>query len=271
VQKLKKFNGGSMQNKRIIAVFILLVFCAALAIGGSAVFTIAEVEASYTLISQEQKDKIADVDSLLNEFEGKNIMLLKNSEISTALKNYTYLKITQIDKVYPNSILVKISERKEIFAVLKEQSYYMLDIDGFVLSKKSTNQNNIDNQSNIILNAEGSFIIGEYADITEDDLFSCLINISKLTDVYFKSINANDYIRNTVLKISIINGMNINLVMSEGLIISITDAINKPEEKLTAGLTAYNLLSTEQKAAYNAKIIVIYDSNNKIIPTYSTN
>jgi len=260
-----------MQNKRIIAVFILLVFCAALAIGSSTVFTIAEVKASYTLLSQEQKDKITDVDSLLNEFEGKNIMLLKNSEISSILKDYTYLKVTEINKVYPNTITIKIVERKEIFAVLKDQNYYMIDIDGFVLSKKSVNQNNIDNQSNIILQVEGNFNVGEYADITDNDLFECLLNISKLTDTFFKSINPNDYIRNTLKKISIVNDMNINLIMSEGLVVSITDAKNKAEEKLSVALTSYNLLSPEQKAAYNAKIIVICDINNNIIPTYSIN
>ena len=260
-----------MQNKRIISVFIMLIFCAALAIGGSTVFTVAEVEASYSLISNEQKAKINDVDTLLDSFEGENIMLLKNSEITELLKSYTYLKITEIKKVYPNSIIVKISERKELFAVLSGQKYFMLDREGFVLSEKNLNQNNIDNQANIILQAEGQYNVGTMAVPDNSEMFNCLLNIAVLTDTFFYNINSNDNIRNNIAKISIVNGININLLTAEGLNISINDALINPIEKIAVVLTKYLIMTPEQKAAFNAKLIVYCNTNNEIVTVYSTN
>jgi hypothetical protein len=272
VQILKKFNGGSMQNKRIIAVFILLVFCAALAIGGSAVFTIAEVEASYTLLSNEQKEEIDNIDMLLDGFEGKNIMFLKNSEIENTLSSYTYLKITEIKKVYPNSIIVEIEERKEVFAIFYSEKYFMLDKDGFVISEKTLNQNNIDVQPNVVLEVEGTVTVGSYAEITDAELFGYLLYIAKTTDKYFYDINHIDNIRNMVVKISIVNGMNINLQMSDGLVISIKDASKKSGEKLLSALNVYNNdLTPEERAAHNAKIIAVCDNNGIISSAYSIN
>lgn len=68
----------------------------------------------------------SDIKKLMTPIYGQNLLILKNTEIEKALKQNSFIDSYKIKKKYPNSLIIKIYEKKPI-AILynKKKKFYL--------------------------------------------------------------------------------------------------------------------------------------------------
>lgn len=255
-----------MQSKRIIAVFIILIFCATLAIGSSAVFSIAEVNAKYSFVSSEQIAKTENIEAALERFEGKNIVFIKKAEIYSALKDFTYIEVRSITKTYPNILTVELNERLEVFALNTENGWFMLDGQGFALSQRGLNTNNIDGLANIELYANADAALGKECVADNSALFKKCLYAAQFAAEYFNLEPRQ------VLEGIRIEQFDIAVILKGGFEIYLQDAAELFYEKINKAFDFYTdaeEMTQEMKANKYGRILA-HKYESGVRATYTT-
>lgn len=119
-----------MKNGKIYAMLIAAAFLIALVFSFVLLFTVREVEVSYS--SYGVADEKAAT-SALKTFKGKNTLFLSESEVTASLKDFPRFKVVSVEKKYPNVIKIDIEERKEVFRLYNGENTLCLDETGYVL------------------------------------------------------------------------------------------------------------------------------------------
>lgn len=115
-------------------------------------------------------------------FEGKKKSIRKIEEYVSQNENFAYIKIENIETVFPNKFVIHISEREELFAIPTADRFLICDRDLKVLRITKTHENS---QTNAIL-LEGLTIkneavkVGDFLDCEEK-------NITKLYSAFVQS------------------------------------------------------------------------------------
>jgi cell division protein FtsQ len=81
---------------------------------------IIEVE-NNTLISKEKI--IKNLSNILD----KNIFLIQKNEVKDPLKKINFLKDVEVKKIYPNKIIIKVSETRPLAVLLKNKKKFIID------------------------------------------------------------------------------------------------------------------------------------------------
>lgn len=108
--------------------FVLLL--AVVAAGLNIVFTVTLVDTQFSLISETGRREAEELKETLGAFRGRSTTFLKLSSIEEKVKEYPCLRLDSVRKKYPSTVEVKISERKQTFAVSTEEGYAILDDEG---------------------------------------------------------------------------------------------------------------------------------------------
>ncbi len=85
-----------------------------------------------------------DVEKLLLKIYEKNLFLLKNSEIENALKKNNFIESFEIKKKYPDTLNIKIFEKKPIAILInKKKKFYLSEKIDLINYKKLKNYRNL--------------------------------------------------------------------------------------------------------------------------------
>jgi cell division septal protein FtsQ len=132
---------------KIFLLFILLIFLSTFnplelnfsSTSNTSFFNIKSIEVeNNTLVS---KEKI--INNLSNILD-KNIFLLQKKEIKEPLKKINYLEKVDVKKIYPNKILIKVSETKPLAILLKNKKKFIIDSSSnLILVKEKDNFNDL--------------------------------------------------------------------------------------------------------------------------------
>ena len=87
-------------------------------------FNLKEIDIENNLLLKEK-----DIQKILTPIYNKNLLLLKNREIETILMQNTFIESFYIKKKYPNTLKIKIFEKKPIAVLFNKK-------DKFYLSEK---------------------------------------------------------------------------------------------------------------------------------------
>jgi len=68
-----------------------------------------------------------EIEKKLANIYKKNIFLIKKSDLEEPLKNIDFLERVEVNKKYPNTIIVKIFETKPVAIFFKNKTKYLLD------------------------------------------------------------------------------------------------------------------------------------------------
>lgn len=125
-------------KKRLLVIFSILIVVAIIVVLGSTVFTLQTAE---ILLYSEEGNQILDtsgVDAteLISDFKGKNIFFLPESEIIDSIhskQEYSSWKVIEIEKLFPNGMILKLTKRLSIFFLSKGGVNYAVDVDGYVI------------------------------------------------------------------------------------------------------------------------------------------
>ena len=90
-----------MNVKRLSAILIAITFCIVVLISLVELFSIRKVEAQFFVVSEN----VESAQSVLDGYEGKNLLFLSEKDVENALSSNPYLQIYSVQKQYPNVFL----------------------------------------------------------------------------------------------------------------------------------------------------------------------
>ncbi len=254
-----------MKYKRLLVSVTVLLFVVIAVLSFNFLFKISDVQLSVTYIENSPeniKDKVSEYSKSL---EGKNLLFLSEKEIENDILEFSpYVKVLKVEKIFPCSVKISVTEYEEIFSLKCGDKYYMLDASLRVLCMKNKNLNNITNKPNLTVNIDES----DYEALSVGKNLSFL---DKVTNEYLVDLLplVNDFKENltnisiNVLKDGIFN-RTLTLTTVEGLVVQF-DKINiQTVEKFEYFKTWYNLSETVKDGKY---YITIDKNSNKIVVT----
>ncbi len=119
-----------MTAKKNLAKIIAIAFALVVLLACFGIFTVAKIDVSYAVSSYD----VHTAESILSKYKGKNILFLDEQDVVDDLKSMTYLEVKSVEKKYPNVLSVNISERRETYRIIVDNTTYILDENGVALN-----------------------------------------------------------------------------------------------------------------------------------------
>ena len=201
-------------KKRVIftTVVAFVLLGAVIAAGLNAIFTVTHVRTDFTTYSEEGRAEAIELRERLDGFVGKSSTFLHLEEIEKIVEEYPSFRIEALEKRYPTTVYLRVSERRETLAILREDGKYDLYADSGTFLRTADDAENRAGGSNVLLEgfslrAEGEpqTLTGEYAEAVlaavramEEKLVELRANVLAFTLVKNTSSARNDYIRVTM-------------------------------------------------------------------------
>ncbi len=290
-----------MKSKRLIALLIVFGFIALLVILSSTVFTLQSISLNWLTTRSVLAEETIDTFSENVKFPmGESVFFLKKSKIVEDLeKEYPYLQVLNVETKFPNSAVIHVAERKQLYAVkLKNSNYIVLDKelkilnyisndelmaisegsrpaivkinkDDLTISQIENNQIKIETTRSGVIIQEDFFGIGDFLEI--DDVDTCLKSLTRsLLEAGYKDQSIRGFISEIDINLGLTKTLDIKTRC--GIKIDIKDCMEENEltPKLVCGVSAYEKLRMEPYFA-TAGTISVFKSmvDNKIYAVHS--
>jgi cell division septal protein FtsQ len=112
-----------MKKRLVIALFLLILFTT---FNSQQKFIISYFDLKTIEIENNLLLKDNDIKNLLISFYNKNLVLLNNNEVKKALMQNSLIESFKIKKKYPNTLTVKIFEKKPIAVLFDKKNKFYL-------------------------------------------------------------------------------------------------------------------------------------------------
>ena len=112
-----------MKKRLVIALFLLILFTT---FNSQQKFIISHFDLKTIEIENNLLLKDNDIKNLLISFYNKNLVLLNNNEVKKALMQNSLIESFKIKKKYPNTLKVKIFEKKPIAVLFDKKNKFYL-------------------------------------------------------------------------------------------------------------------------------------------------
>lgn len=139
-----------MNTKKFIVFFMAIAFIIVVLFSVAGIMTVQEIDVDYKVLSYSTngEDKInqttENVQNLLDEFMGSNLLFLDVRKVENALKVHPRLDVLSIEKKFPNVINIQIQERREVYSFSDGSGKeYILNEQGYILSDSGEQNQNI--------------------------------------------------------------------------------------------------------------------------------
>lgn len=258
-----------MKGKNVFIIIItVLLFLSGTVLGVANVYRVDEVSVVAPTVSKEAQMEAGDLQKLLSEaYRGQTTFFVERETADNIVADFPYFRITKFEKVYPNVIMVEISEDAEVYAVATDEtqtSYYILNASGTVLGIRDSIKNRADGNDNLFISGltatgvKGEMLAG---DTVIQPLFACLQHISGKLEGIRRNVAKVDVVRPT----SETSETLFCLHMREGVKIYIDNPAQLTIEKTEKALNEYMVLSYEQKLRGT---VIVSERDNVIVAEY---
>ena len=133
VDDVSTFDDGAKMDKRVLTLIIIFAVIALALILCATVFLLRHIEVGYTTSGEENilsKDKIIAASGLKIN---KNVLFIKEKQIIANIQaKYPQVKVTNVERVFPNKVIIYVTVRVPILAVKAGEKYALLDREMFV-------------------------------------------------------------------------------------------------------------------------------------------
>lgn len=215
--------------KKVITIILTVaLFIAAAALGIDSVYRVGEVALEINYVSEEAKTEAEALEKELSELYGKqSIFRVKKEDAESVFARFPYFRLTDFKKEYPDKLVVEATEDAEVFAVKSGEKYYVLALDGTILSVRNSPQNRSDGKDNVLI--EGVEISGERGELCQGEKINRALP-------FLKELSARlDGLRSNLVKVEYeLKGGSIeqyNLVTREGVKIQVQKIQEMTSEK----------------------------------------
>ena len=130
-----------MKKRLVIALFLIILFTT---INSQQRFIASQFDLKTIEIENNLLLKDNDIKNLLISFYNKNLVFLKNNEVKKALMQNSLIESFIIKKKYPNTLKVKIFEKKPIAVLFdKKNKFYLSEKIDLIEFKNLPNYQNL--------------------------------------------------------------------------------------------------------------------------------
>ncbi|MDD4002901.1 MAG: FtsQ-type POTRA domain-containing protein [Clostridia bacterium] len=167
-----------MKNKRVLYIFLAFFIIVVIVLLSSVLFSVNDA-----VLAPKQQSVMVDSNNVQSEFSnliGKNIFFIDVAQITDGIeKNNPYIKVINIERIFPSTVKLHYRERKEVFCLKVGSGFAALDSEGKVLDIRSA-------QDNILIDIDYSSYNPAVSDFIEDE------NILSILSLYdaFKSMTS---------------------------------------------------------------------------------
>ncbi len=246
-----------MKSKKLIIGYAIAVFVLVLIITFNAVCSIKQFDVRFATGSADASLSAEKIQERLNVYLDKSYLFFQKDNVygivdSVCEEDGTYLKVTSVEKNFPNRITVYVEEEYEQFAFYSESEnkYYVTDKDGKILAVKDSAASNLVGGADNLTVRGFTYPGAEVGDTIASDqseMFALLLTLladademlggarGRFTEVEYISRNGFDFFC---------------FHMTEGLEIWLVDVNNSAshaEECFVAALQKYTELSDAEK------------------------
>lgn len=150
--------------RKITALILSIIFCAALVIGIGIIFSIKNVNVEYIDYSGEYLEEYEITKQKLNTLKGSGLLFLNEEDVTDKVADGNVITVESFTKSFPCTLNVVLRERVECFAVRKLNGYYLYDEEGVLIKSGAYNDgmitplNSLDNSPDVILNVDDADI-----------------------------------------------------------------------------------------------------------------
>lgn len=125
-------------KKRVIisTVVSFVLLLAVIAAGINAVFTVNSVSATFGVFSGEGHAEAETTRLALDRYLGKSSLFLDLADVESLVAENPYFRLESIEKKFPSTISLTVSERRETYAAQSENGYSLIDERGEYLCEK---------------------------------------------------------------------------------------------------------------------------------------
>lgn len=249
----------------------VLIFIVLIVILSSTIFCLKNVELNFYSNTINLTNKQQIIESGNFKYNQSIFFVNKQKYITTLERNNPYLKVVNIETLFPNKLVINATERNELFVVKTYENntfknYAFLDDELKLLSTSSTYTNS--NLNPIYLTIENlnisSKTAGETLEVpkSEEKYLLKLANelLAYENNVLFLKANFQEINFNFESK------NNLRIKMRSGVEILLKEYNNRFEEKFVLALSYYNSCNEAQKQSGR---ITVFENNDGIIQGYS--
>ena len=260
-----------MNTKKITVILISVVFFLIAVFSVVGVLSIKKIDVTYAVSENYQIESVQEV---LNAYNGKNLLFLKEEEVREALSAFHYLEIVELKKNYPNVLTVAFKERREIYYFDYLDKTYITDQTGFVLKEFQLGQfDGSAVRDKIKLDVSElkikSVVVGSIIEVEERELFSSVLTLAEkanLTDCV-KEIVVEELPGDGSMPIGSVV-YNLTFKTYTGVGICIEDVLDRGEAKVVNAFIAYDTMLTDYQKKFG-EIQSYVDYNGKENVTYN--
>ena len=239
-----------MKYKNLVIVLTCLVAFFALVICFKELFSVRDITVEYTVKNEECAEEVM---SILEKYRGKSMFFLNEESIKEDITNGRYLKVSYVKKIYPNEIVVSLTERTERYFYLADDGYYYFDEEFFVTKKSA------DKPDDALHLTQISFEDKAGREKVVCSLKSRFVLPGGYNEKIAECISLAGTLRTNVISAEVVfmpeaNNSRLYLSMTEGVQIAIERADQLFAEKVKAGFDFY--LSLEETRKIRGQIVV---------------
>lgn len=227
------------------------------------VFRTYDVVVNYSVYTSDETE---DVENILSNYKGKNLLFLDANKIAEEITENTNFKVRGVTKKYPYTLVVDLYSEEERFALKEGDSYYVLDVDYVVLKTRDTAINPADGLSDVLLvfntTETPTVTLKRPLEYANESLFSAL----KTAISCFESPRDSLY-SVTVIETPEKGNYRIELLLRSGVKMQIQKADFKTYEKVSAGISKYRELTDND--LLSGVITCLERDDGQVVATYT--
>lgn len=252
-----------MKYKKLLLISAIVTMCLYAVLVFTTVFRVSDVSVNYSVY---EDDDYLVASEILSSYKGKNILFIDTDEIAEKITKNTTLKVRTVKKKYPFTVTADLYSSEERFAIRSGEDYYVLDVDYVALKKRSTAINPSDGLSDLLLVFETSIQpeIVLKKSITYDNV--TLLNSLKTAVSCFDSPRDRLY-SVTVIETPEKGNYRLEVLTRSGVTIRIQKATEKTFEKVSAGISKYEML--EDNDLLSGVIECLERADGQVVATYT--
>lgn len=242
-----------MKYKKLLLLMTSLLFITVAVFCFASAFKITDIELKVTDINGSSENVKSLCETELLKYKDENLVFVNVDKLKkdlTALSGY--VKVCNIEKQFPNKLLVEVEEIYEAFVINNGVNYYALDIDFNVINVKNSIKNNVDGNDNLLLDIPLSdfnttLLVGQKLNVFDGETFDylklCAQKIYSLRE-YISSVK-------TTVRKDGYDYKTLTLNMREGVSFTILKSNLLTLEKIDALINYYNTVENKGVGVYS--------------------
>lgn len=253
-----------MKNKSLIIILSVLSFIVLLVVLSSTVFCLKSVELNFLSKKINLPSNEEIIENVKFEYNKSIFFLNRKKYVKELELNNPYIKILNIETVFPNRIKINCVERNELFAIKSFEnnsfkSFLIIDDEGKVLSSQKEYVNTHLNAISLVFDdiQIQSVSAGQ---VVDDTILNAIKSISTELLAYDNNVlllKAN--FEEIIVRYN--SKDDIKIKMRSGATVLLKDVSKNFSEKFMLGLSTYNALPDKS----NSQIVIFENNEGKIV------